>query len=887
MTPINDIGQDGYVPGIANSNPNQYIGRDAFAYYLSYYNQDYTNLSGQAFEPNMTGSDLTTRYRNLYNGNIAHMGISLPTVSGANSWAGNGAALSRSITPSLLGNVYHYDQLNRITKHFAFDNYQAPTGAGTGVWQNGGLTLGDANYYESFAYDPNGNITRLTRNAATAPAAGGSTGQVGSGPTMDNMTYRYFTQNITINLQQPGTGSVSIQMLQNNKLYTVNDAINNLAYSADIDDQGSFVSAPSTINTANNYGYDAIGNLVRDDAEEIEEIKWNVTGKIKSIIRATGSKKADLDYGYDASGTRLYKVVKPKQQSGPTAGTRMSQEHWDTTWYIKDPSGNAMATYKTTHQREYDPLPENCKIIKHFSIEEMYIYGSQRHGVLKSDVLLSEIEYDLNLGEYILPDSTFPTQSVSVFTEISSTQFGITDYSQGQFVFTRGFKQYELSNHLGNVLVTIQDRKWGRNDSAGLAFHSKYYLPYVVTVTDYYPFGSTMAERGKSFGGGYKFGFNNQEKEAEVGEYYSFEYRIHDARLGRFLSVDPLAPEYPWNSTYAFAENRVIDGIDLEGLEYVRADGKQTNNPEITEPVFSTGLTEMTGGVMMYIPEGRLIAYVEKSSGHIIKSVYDKSGNFHHYGSVGKKVNSQSNTNGTGEAIKQETSSSNLGVVKDIQPMGIKTSEAEAANFPVTNPIDLSRLRNQNKSGMEKFLAGSIAGYQQGFGIDTKHGAIDRYQYCWGGGNINAQSGGGTDWGYIGNVLGAGGVAYSGLENAVANKYWWMDAKGNYNSTKILERGANGKYVRGVQGLRNGYSSALKAANGYKVAGNVVGGLGLLVTGAQLYNNQITGTEASIDAAFGIIGFIGPIGAGISATYFIGKLGYEYYSGNTLFEKPR
>ncbi|MBN8786843.1 MAG: hypothetical protein J0I84_07125 [Terrimonas sp.] len=97
----------------------------------------------------------------------------------------------------------------------------------------------------------------------------------------------------------------------------------------------------------------------------------------------------------------------------------------------------------------------------------------------------------------------------------------------------------------------------------------------------------------------------------------------------------------------------------------------------------------------------------------------------------------------------------------------------------------------------------------------------------------------------------------------------------------------NGKYVRGVQGLRNGYNSALKAASGYKVAGNVFGGLSLLVTGAQLYNNQITVTEATIDAAFGIIGFLGPIGAGISAIYFIGKFGYEYFSGNTLFEKPR
>lgn len=152
-------------------------------------------------------------------------------------------------------------------------------------------------------------------------------------------------------------------------------------------------------------------------------------------------------------------------------------------------------------------------------------------------------------------------------------------------------------------------------------------------------------------------------------------------------------------------------------------------------------------------------------------------------------------------------------------------------------------------------------------------------------GNDNKE--GGYDWGYAGNVLTAGGIVYAALENAVANKYWWMNAKGNYNSTKILEKGVNGKYVRGVQGLRNGYNSALKAASGYKVAGNVFGGLSLLVTGAQLYNNQITVTEATIDAAFGIIGFLGPIGAGISAIYFIGKFGYEYFSGNTLFEKPR
>jgi len=49
---------------------------------------------------------------------------------------------------------------------------------------------------------------------------------------------------------------------------------------------------------------------------------------------------------------------------------------------------------------------------------------------------------------------------------------------------------------------------------------------------------------------------------------HAFEYRMHDTRIGRFWSVDPLAGKFPWNSTYAFAENRVVDGRELEGLEW-------------------------------------------------------------------------------------------------------------------------------------------------------------------------------------------------------------------------------------------------------------------------------------------------------------------------------
>ena len=42
---------------------------------------------------------------------------------------------------------------------------------------------------------------------------------------------------------------------------------------------------------------------------------------------------------------------------------------------------------------------------------------------------------------------------------------------------------------------------------------------------------------------------------------------MHDPRVGRFFAVDPLTGKYPFYSPYQFSGNRVIDAIELEGLE--------------------------------------------------------------------------------------------------------------------------------------------------------------------------------------------------------------------------------------------------------------------------------------------------------------------------------
>jgi hypothetical protein len=68
----------------------------------------------------------------------------------------------------------------------------------------------------------------------------------------------------------------------------------------------------------------------------------------------------------------------------------------------------------------------------------------------------------------------------------------------------------------------------------------------------------------------FRTGFQGQECDDEVkgdGNSVNFKYRMHDPRVGRFFAVDPLSPSYPRNSPYSFSENRLIDAIELEGLE--------------------------------------------------------------------------------------------------------------------------------------------------------------------------------------------------------------------------------------------------------------------------------------------------------------------------------
>lgn len=62
--------------------------------------------------------------------------------------------------------------------------------------------------------------------------------------------------------------------------------------------------------------------------------------------------------------------------------------------------------------------------------------------------------------------------------------------------------------------------------------------------------------------------FIHQELDDDLGlNWYQFKFRNHDPQIGRFVEIDPLADKYEYNSPYAYAENKLGKGFDLEGLE--------------------------------------------------------------------------------------------------------------------------------------------------------------------------------------------------------------------------------------------------------------------------------------------------------------------------------
>jgi RHS repeat-associated protein len=147
----------------------------------------------------------------------------------------------------------------------------------------------------------------------------------------------------------------------------------------------------------------------------------------------------------------------------------------------------------------------------------------------------------------------FQYEYISMLPTASDLKFVPT--SEGFYSFENNKYIYQYKDQVGNIRVSFY------KDTNGNAI--------IDDAVDFYPFGFEHGTIATSIvTPSYKYSFQSQEKQIHTG-WNSFKWRNYDPSIGRFFNVDPLAESFLYNSTYAFAENRVIDGRELEGLEWV------------------------------------------------------------------------------------------------------------------------------------------------------------------------------------------------------------------------------------------------------------------------------------------------------------------------------
>lgn len=618
-----DPGKDGWHDP---ANLNRFAAGDVMSFGLNYFDDDYKainqgNISAYDHFQASTApiSSLSSEAPELFNGNIASMVTSMHDVQN-----------NRQTKAHL--NAYRYDQLNRIKSSKEFVELIAEDNE----WKD---TPVETRYKTSYKYDLNGNLTSMLRY-----------GNLDGKELMDELTYHY-TQG-------------------KNQLEYVHDAVDKKRYATDIDNQGK-----------GNYQYDAIGNLIYDESEEIATIRWTITGKVKEIIRTKVSSKPDLVFKYDPMGNRIAKIVKPRD-----GGKLWSEEKWEYTYYALDASGTPMATYK----RDVQEIKKDASYRESLICSDWSVYGSAREGLLKGDKLLATTTFNY---AGMLADGSYSRK------DYVQKDLEEHDFTTGSLY---GSRKYELSNHLGNVLNVISGQRLWEQDVVAADFfnelsskwiqmgqgyravkngklevtitgagHGPWYLlttvpgqtytitldvdkgntsipklglmdrnngffginfttlqqgenritftapvgctkvlvkPYVddaftgsqqytysidnflvtkggrskpffmaniQSVSDYYPFGSTMS--GRNFNSGeYRYGFNGMEMDKEVsgeGNLYTAQFWQYDSRLGRRWNLDPVIKEH--ESPYAAFANNPISFIDPNGDDTLKFMGNK------------------------------------------------------------------------------------------------------------------------------------------------------------------------------------------------------------------------------------------------------------------------------------------------------------------------
>ncbi len=278
------------------------------------------------------------------------------------------------------------------------------------------------------------------------------------------------------------------------------------------------------------YSYDHMSRLTGatytgSGNQSVSGLSYDYNGNIQQLTRGNID---DLTYSYAANQLVAVEDV-VTGNSGFVNNTTSAEE------YVYDKNGNMtrdlnkgikLINYNYLNLPELVVMDNGTNIAYTYDAAGMKLSKAVSGG--KSTHYIAGIHYEQEVGEGA-PELEFLQHAE-----------GRALYDGSAFSY-----QYNLTDHLGNVRVTV--------DESGNA----------VQGDDYYPFGLTFNSSAVSPENLYKY--NGVEQDPNTGIYETL-FRGYDPALGRFMQIDPLADFMPGINPYNFGFNNPISMIDPEGL---------------------------------------------------------------------------------------------------------------------------------------------------------------------------------------------------------------------------------------------------------------------------------------------------------------------------------
>ena len=299
----------------------------------------------------------------------------------------------------------------------------------------------------------------------------------------------------------------TINGVQTNKLVNVLELDTNWPLQSSRDKgfvDGNIGEGPSL----DDYEYDANGNMLLDRNKHINGIIYNhLNLPINIAVVDPNAISGNITYVYDATGVKLAKI------------------------YLEEGINSIPVVTQYDNGYVYnDNETPGTQILQFITHPEGYIVPTP-----------------------LIPPGGGNTGSIGGFDD----ETGTITYSAYSYVF-----QYK--DWWGNIRLSYGDNNLdGSIDPTSEIIKEDNYFPFGIKQWGYNDDvlgGNSLAQNFMTYQG------QELTEDLQLG-IHEWKYRISDPSIGRFWSIDPLSDEYVYNSTYAFQENKLGLGVELEGKE--------------------------------------------------------------------------------------------------------------------------------------------------------------------------------------------------------------------------------------------------------------------------------------------------------------------------------